>query len=122
MAMSRRGPRGGPTPRAGAGASTDGARVVTAAPSSQAAAERQERMRQAMAPSRPGRVRLLGERLNARFFREAWAELKKVHWPSRVQARNLTAMVVGVAFGVGMILGGMDFVFARVFEFILRIG
>jgi preprotein translocase subunit SecE len=95
---------------------------VTAAPSSQAAAERQERMRQAMAPSRPGRVRLLGERLNARFFREAWAELKKVHWPTRIQARNLTAMVIGVAFGVGMILGGMDFVFAWVFQFILQRG
>ena len=40
-------------------------------------------MRQMMAPSRPGRVRFLGERLNAQFFREAWSELKKVHWPTR---------------------------------------
>ena len=45
-----------------------------------------------------------------------------MHWPTRQQARNLTGLVVGVAFGVGMILGAMDFVFARVFEFILRLG
>jgi preprotein translocase subunit SecE len=117
MAMSRRTPRGGPTPR---GVRTpDGARVVTPAASSAAA----ERMRAMMTPSgRPGRVRLLGERLNADFFREAWAELRKVHWPTRVQARNLTAMVITVSFAVGMILGGMDFVFARIFEFVLGIG
>jgi preprotein translocase SecE subunit len=121
MAMSRRGPRGGPTPRAGARAGTDGARVVTPVPSP-AAAERSERMRQMLAPNRPGRVRLLGERLNVQFFREAWAELKKVHWPTWPQARTLTALVIGVAFGVGMILGGMDYVFARVSEFILRVG
>ena len=117
MAMSRRGPRGGPVPRAGAGAASEGARLVT--PASSPAADR---TRQMMAPGRPGRVRFLGERLNAQFFREAWAELRKVVWPTRVQARNLTALVVSVAFVVGMILGGMDFVFSRVFELVLRSG
>jgi preprotein translocase subunit SecE len=121
MATSRRGPRGGPTPPTGARAGTGGARVVTPA-ASPAAAKQSEQMRQMMAPGRPGRVRFLGERLNAQFFREAWSELKKVHWPTRQQARNLTGMVVGVAFGVGMILGAMDFIYARLFEFILRLG
>ncbi len=121
MAMSRRAPRGGPVPRAGAGASAAGSRVVTPAPSP-VAAERAERMRQMMAPGRPGRVRFLGERLNVQFFREAWSELQKVVWPTPLQARNLTAMVVSVAFVVGMILGGMDFLFSRLFELILRIG
>lgn len=121
MAMSRRGPRGGPTPRTGARVGTDGARVVTPAPASPAAADR---TRQMMAPSgrASGSVRLFSERLNGQFFRDAWSELRKVHWPTPQQARNLTGLVIGVAFGVGMILGGMDFVFARVFEFILRIG
>jgi preprotein translocase SecE subunit len=121
MAMSRRGQRGGPVPRAGARAGTDGARVVTPAPN-QASAERSERMRQMMAPSRPGRVQLMGERLNGQFFREAWQELRRVNWPTWPQARTLTALVIGVAFGVGMILGGMDYVFAKLFEFILRVG
>jgi preprotein translocase subunit SecE len=91
--------------------------VVTPAPD-RAAAERQERMRQMMS-GRPGRVRLLGERLNVDFFREAWAELKKVHWPTREQARNLTALVIGVSVLVGMILGGMDVIFSRLFQLIL---
>ena len=117
MAMSRRTPRGGPVPRAGARAS-DGARVVTPSPSPAAA----ERMRAMLTPSRPGRVRLLGERLNAAFFREAWSELRKVHWPTWPQARNLTALVVAFSMVVGMILGGMDFVFSRLFEFVLRAG
>jgi preprotein translocase subunit SecE len=121
MAMSRRGPRGGPTPRSGARVGVDGARVVTPAPASPGAADR---TRQMMAPSgrSSGNVRLFGERLNAEFFREAWSELRKVHWPTPQQARNLTGLVIGVAFGVGMILGGMDYVYARIFEFILRLG
>ena len=121
MAMSRRGPRGGPTPRTGARVGVDGARVVTPAPTSPAAADR---ARQMMAPSgrSSGNVRLLSERLNVQFFRDAWSELRKVHWPTPQQARNLTAAVIGVSFGVGMILGGMDFVFARLFEFILGLG
>jgi preprotein translocase SecE subunit len=99
----------------------DGARVVTPAPTSPGAADR---ARQMMAPSgrSSGNVRLLSERLNVQFFRDAWSELRKVHWPTPLQARNLTAAVIGVSFGVGMILGGMDFVFARLFEFILGLG
>ncbi|MGH2355135.1 MAG: preprotein translocase subunit SecE [Chloroflexota bacterium] len=117
MAMSRRTPRGGPIPKTG-GRASDGARMVTPAPSASAG----ERMRAMMTPSRSGRVRLLGERLNADFFREAWAELRKVHWPTREQARNLTAMVIAVSIAVGVILGGVDYVFSRLFELILQIG
>src|SRR3712207_1054638 len=117
MTMSRRGPRGGPIPRAGVRAA-DGARMVTPAPSTAAA----ERAREMMAPSRPGRVRPLRERLNVTFFREAWSELRKVHWPTRIQARNLTALVVGISVAVGIILGGMDYVFSRVFGFIVGTG
>jgi len=120
MAMSRRGQRGGPQPAAGVRASSSGARVVTPAPD-RAAAARQEQMRQMMS-GRPGRVRLLGEQLNGQFFREAWSELKKVHWPTRVQARNLTALVIGVSVLVGMILGGMDVIFSKIFQLILGSG
>ena len=59
------------------------------------------------------------ERLNANFFREAWSELKKVHWPTPLQARNLTLLVIGVSLAVGMILGGIDFIFAKIFQVLL---
>lgn len=80
-----------------------------------------QRMRQAMTPSRPGRVTLMRERINVSFFREAIAELRKVHWPTREQARNLTLLVIGVSILVGVILGAVDFVFEKIFEVILRV-
>jgi preprotein translocase subunit SecE len=95
-----------------------GARLVTPAPAKGDA----DRVRAMMTPSRPANARLLRERLNLTFFQEAVAELRKVHWPTREQARNLTALVIGVSLAVGMILGAMDFVFQKVFEFVLRFG
>lgn len=116
MGMSRRTPRGGPVPAAGVRPS-DGTRVVTPAQSRSA----MERARAAATPSRPARGQLLAERLNADFFREAWLELKKVQWPSRRQARNLALLVVGTSILVGVILGGLDYVFEKIFEFILQV-
>jgi preprotein translocase subunit SecE len=79
------------------------------------------RMREMMAPSGRGgqRVRIAPERLGADFLREAWAELGKVHWPTREQARNLTALVIAVSIVVGLVLGGVDYVFAKLFQLIL---
>lgn len=114
MAM-RRTQRGGPAPASGA-RNPDGTRLVKPAPSKATA----ERMREAMTPSRPARGRLLQEQLNLNFFQEAIGELRKVHWPTREQARNLTILVIAVSVFVGIILGGVDFVYEKVFEFILR--
>jgi preprotein translocase subunit SecE len=113
--MATRRQRGGPAPAAGSKL-PEGGRLVTPAVSKQVA----ERMRAAMAPpARPVRRRLFTEQLNAEFFREAWGELKKVHWPTWTQARNLTALVIGVSLVVGMILGGVDYVLSKIFQFIL---
>jgi preprotein translocase SecE subunit len=106
--------RGGPVP---AGGTPEGARVVQPSVNRAAAA----RMREAMTPSgRPARLRLAPERLGADFFREALSELRKVHWPTPEQARNLTALVVGVSIAVGVVLGGVDYVLAQIFRLILR--
>jgi preprotein translocase subunit SecE len=51
-----------------------------------------------------------------RYFRETWAELKKVRWPTRQEAQNLTLIVLAVTMGMAFILGGMDFLFAREFQ------
>ena len=115
MSVGKRAMRGGP---AGAtGKLPEGARLVTP---SQSKAQT-ERMRATMTPSRPA-GRMMQERLNLTFFQEAIAELRKVHWPTREQARNLTVLVIGVSLGVGLILGAMDYVFSKAFELVLRIG
>lgn len=116
----RRTPRGGPSPRSVAKES-DGARVVTPAPS-KAAKDMAEQMRAVSSgANRPAGGRLLQEQLNANFFAEALAELRKVHWPTPEQARNLTVLVIAVSIVVGLFLGGVDFVFQKFFEFIFRL-
>ena len=50
-----------------------------------------------------------------RYFRETWAELKKVRWPTRKEATNLTLVVLGVTIGMAALLGSMDAIFS--FEF-----
>ena len=51
-----------------------------------------------------------------RYFRETWAELKKVRWPTRQEAQNLTLIVLGVTVGMALILGLLDFFFAWEFK------
>lgn len=40
-----------------------------------------------------------------RYFKETRAELRKVHWPSRTEARNLTIIVLAVTFAMTVLLG-----------------
>ena len=47
-----------------------------------------------------------------RYFRETWAELKKVRWPTRQEAQNLTLIVLGVTVGMALILGLLDLFFS----------
>jgi|ERR671922_527086 preprotein translocase subunit SecE len=116
MAMGKRTQRGGPIGVRGTRL-PEGARVVT--PSSSKAMAQQ--LRAAMTPSRPSRMRVVPERLNVDFFREAWAELRKVHWPTWEQARNFTALVIAVSALVGIILGGVDYLFEKAFELVLQV-
>jgi len=51
-----------------------------------------------------------------RYLRETWAELKKVRWPTRQEAQNLTLIVLAVTVGMAIILGLMDFFFAWEFS------
>jgi preprotein translocase subunit SecE len=49
-----------------------------------------------------------------RYFRETRAELRKVSWPSREEAWNLTLIVLAATTAMALILGAADFVFADV--------
>jgi preprotein translocase subunit SecE len=51
-----------------------------------------------------------------RYLRETWAELKKVRWPTRQEAQNLTLIVLGVTIGMAIILGLLDLFFSWEFK------
>jgi preprotein translocase subunit SecE len=54
-----------------------------------------------------------------RFFRETTAELRKVSWPTRKEARSLTVIVIIVMIVTGAILGALDLLFTRAFALLL---
>lgn len=54
-----------------------------------------------------------------RFYRESLGELRKVTWPTRQEAINLTIIVIAVTFGMSAVLGIVDYIFTRLFDLIL---
>lgn len=54
-----------------------------------------------------------------RYFRETVGELRKVNWPTRKEATNLTIVVLIVVISMGTLLGALDFIFTRLFALIL---
>ncbi len=54
------------------------------------------------------------------FLQEVWAELKKVHWPTRTETYAATAVVLAVVAIVGLYLGTVDFLISQLIQFILR--
>ncbi len=54
-----------------------------------------------------------------RYLRETRSELKKVTWPTRDEAFNLTYIVLGVTFAFAIVLGLLDWAFSQLFELIL---
>lgn len=51
-----------------------------------------------------------------RFIRETMSEIRKVIWPDRETARNLTLLVIAVSLVLGILLGGIDYVLFQLFE------
>jgi preprotein translocase subunit SecE len=54
-----------------------------------------------------------------KFFQETVGELRKVSWPTRQEAIRLTEIVIIVIFIMAAILGGLDWIYAKVFGVIL---
>ena len=54
-----------------------------------------------------------------RYLNETIGELRKVSWPTRREAMNLTAIVLVVIVVMSMFLGTLDFVFRQFFDLIL---
>jgi preprotein translocase subunit SecE len=54
-----------------------------------------------------------------RYFRETWFELKKVSWPTRREAVNLTIIVLVVTTFLAIILAILDWLFQMGFGLFL---
>ena len=46
-----------------------------------------------------------------RYFKETRAELRKVHWPTRKEALNLTTIVLAATVAMAILLGVLDYFF-----------
>jgi len=46
-----------------------------------------------------------------RFVRDSWQELQKVNWPTPLQARNLTILVLVISAAVSIYIGIFDIIF-----------
>ena len=59
-----------------------------------------------------GRFSLFG------FFGEVFGELRKVSWPTREDATRLTVMVIVLSAAIGLFLGLIDMLFARIMSIV----
>jgi preprotein translocase subunit SecE len=46
-----------------------------------------------------------------KYYKETRAELRKVTWPTQDEAKNLTLIIVAVAFAMSAFLGTVDYIF-----------
>jgi preprotein translocase subunit SecE len=55
-----------------------------------------------------------------KFVRETYDELKQVVWPTRNDVIRLTLIVIALSVLMGLYIGGLDWVFAKVMELLLK--
>ncbi|HEX9797504.1 MAG TPA: preprotein translocase subunit SecE [Anaerolineales bacterium] len=58
----------------------------------------------------------------SRTIRETVGELRKVSWPTRDEATRLTVMVLGVLLATSLLMGFLDYLFGRMFAYIITLG
>lgn len=56
-----------------------------------------------------------------RFIRETRSELRKVTWPTREQTIRLTGIVIAFSFVVGLLMGGVDFIFSSLIQWMIGV-
>jgi preprotein translocase subunit SecE len=54
------------------------------------------------------------------FIIETKDELQKVVWPTRNEVIRLTLVVITVSLAVGLYIGGLDFLFTKLTELIIK--
>jgi preprotein translocase subunit SecE len=58
-------------------------------------------------------------RHSVEFFKDAWQELRKVHWPSRKETYVATLVVIVVVLLIGVFLAVVDFGLTRAIQAIV---
>jgi preprotein translocase subunit SecE len=53
------------------------------------------------------------------YIRDTRAELRKVTWPTRKEAWNLTLIVLGATVGMAIVLGAADFLFSETMKMLV---
>ncbi len=56
------------------------------------------------------------------YFKDTRGELRKVSWPTRKQATNLTLIVLAVTVIMAIFLGSLDYLFANLVRLIVSLG
>jgi preprotein translocase subunit SecE len=55
-----------------------------------------------------------------KFLQETYDELTKVIWPTRNEVVRLTAIVIIISVFTGLYIGGIDYVFTKITELIIK--
>ena len=55
----------------------------------------------------------------SQYFRETRAELRKVVWPTRQEATNLTLIVVGTVVAMSIFFGAIDYLLTSLFRLLI---
>ncbi len=45
------------------------------------------------------------------YLKEAFAEMRKVTWPTKKETYNYTILVIGASLAMAVFLGGLDYLF-----------
>jgi preprotein translocase subunit SecE len=54
------------------------------------------------------------------FFKEVKSELLKVVWPTKDEVIKLTTIVIAVSLAVGLYIGGLDILMAKVMDLLVK--
>jgi preprotein translocase subunit SecE len=68
--------------------------------------------------SKPNRFQRIGQSLRV-YIKETIGELRKVSWPTRSEAWNLTKVVLIVLIAMTLFLGTLDLAYSQLFKLIL---
>jgi len=91
-------------------------RMLRRAPPAPVRPARQSRPAPSFSPTNVGRGLVDGVR---EFVYDTRTELRKVVWPTREQAMNLTGLVIAVSLAVSAFIGVTDLVLQRLFQLLV---
>ena len=67
-----------------------------------------------------GKIHFMPQFNPVKFLGEVKTELLKVTWPTKEEVIRLTAVVILISLIVGLFVGGLDFIFTKGIEIILK--